>query len=111
MADRPATTRPLDRVFDALRTQDRRRVLHVLSAAESDDGRAVTLRDTMPPGNDEATYLTRMRHTDVPKLVDYGYVEYDDESDVLRPGSRFDEIERVIETLFENEEHLPGEFP
>lgn len=109
MADRPASTPPLDRVFDVLRAQDRRRVLCHLAASDRD--RAVSLRETIPEGRDPVAYRTRMRHTHVPKLETHGYVEYDDEADEFRPGPEFDEIAPVVETLVANREALPCECP
>jgi hypothetical protein len=64
-----------------------------------------------PPGLDDHSYRLRLRHTHLPKLADYDFVEYDAERALIRQGSRFDEIRPVIETLFENRTHLPGEYP
>lgn len=109
MADRPATEPPLDRIFDVLRAQDRRRVLCHLATGEHD--RTVPLRETIPESRDPVAYRTRMRHTHVPKLEEYGYVEFDETADAFRRGPDFDEIAPVVETLLSNRERIPCECP
>lgn len=109
MADSPESRRPLDRALDALSAPDRRRLLHRLG--RQNEPRALTLEATVPPGRDPDRYRIGMRHVHLPKLVDYGYVEFLAERELVRPGNRFEEIARVVTILFEGRNRLPGSFP
>lgn len=105
MADR-SSSRPLDRAFDALCAYDRRRILHILVKRDG-----LALGDATPPGRDTHRYRTEMHHTHVPKLVDYGYVEFDADREWVRRGPRFGEIARFVAVLLDNRRDLPGDFP
>ncbi|QLH80630.1 transcriptional regulator [Halosimplex pelagicum] len=99
-----------DRIFDALRTYHRRRLLRLL-AERREDELPLDLRETVPKRDDERTYLTRMTHQHLPKLADYGYVDYDREHERIEPGARFDEVTAVVELLLDDRRRLPMEFP
>ncbi|QLD88598.1 hypothetical protein HWV07_05950 [Natronomonas salina] len=50
----------------------------------------------------------RLYHVHLPMLVEYGFVEWDRESNTVVKGARFDAIRPVLELLEENHETLPA---
>ena len=51
--------------------------------------------------------LIEMRHTHLPKLVEYGFVEWDRDTHEVVKGPEFDEIEPLLELLDEHDDELP----
>jgi hypothetical protein len=47
-----------------------------------------------------------MRHVHLPKLDAAEYVDWDRETDDVRPGPRFDEIRPLLEVLLENRDRV-----
>ena len=54
--------------------------------------------------------LLRAHHVHLPKLADYGYVEWDRDENRVTRGSRFDEIRPLIELLDGRRDELPAEW-
>ncbi|MBX0297136.1 hypothetical protein EGH23_19860 [Halomicroarcula sp. F27] len=52
----------------------------------------------------------RMYHVHLPKLADYGLIEWDRENDEVRRGPNFDEMRPLLELLVANEDELPAEW-
>ena len=109
-----------DDVFDALAAGSRRHLLielathdpyHVpelsdgsLEVAEADEGLLRTHlagSGTIPGVNDD---LLRMHYVHLPKLVDYGFVEWDRDAHVVTKGPRFDDLRPILELLTDTRE-------
>jgi hypothetical protein len=48
-----------------------------------------------------------MRHVHLPKLVEYGFVVWDEDEHEVEKGPNFDEIRPVLELLNDHAEELP----
>jgi hypothetical protein len=100
-----------DEMFDALGAVQRRRVL--VGLLESPDD---SLRGLMDPGAEPGTETeftgdtVSMTHVHLPKLEDYGFVDWDEDADVVQAGERFDEIEPLLGLLDENQELISNDW-
>jgi hypothetical protein len=101
-----AQTRSFDEALDALADRQRRRVLLALVERNAQVTEpAVSQTDG---GDDDLDVLVRMRHVHLPKLEDYGFVEWDREADEIHEGPRFGEIRPLLELLDDHREDLPS---
>ena len=53
------------------------------------------------PGVDEE--LLRLHHVHLPKLADYGFIEWDRDAHVVTKGPRFDEMRPLLELLIDQQ--------
>jgi len=106
-----------DDAFDALADRRRRQLLVDLLHHEpqpvptlSDASRELlganeSLLDEFLSGNleidDADKTAVRMYHVHLPKLVEYGYVEWDRDADAVSKGKKFDAIHHLLEILDE----------
>lgn len=104
-----------DDVIDALADVQRRRILISLmahnpqdvSSAESDDSATGT---DAAAETDAVDRLVSMHHVHLPKLDDYGIVDWDQETDEVVKGPNFEEIRPLLELLQDHEDELPDEW-
>lgn len=94
-----------DQLFDALADVHRRRLLLALIDHNPQDVSAL-------PGvpwtvSESETVLTSKRHVHLPKLADYGLIEWDRDEQMVTKGPRFDEIEPILELLDDHHDDLP----
>ena len=96
----------MDRVMDILANRHRR--LMVLSLKR---GGVETETDLMfrSSGREEAEMA--LRHTHLPKLEEAGYIEWNRETGEVSKGSRFDEIEPILELIENHSDELPPGWP
>ena len=96
----------MDRVMDILANRHRR--LMVLSLKR---GSVETETDLMfrSSGREEAEMA--LRHTHLPKLEEAGYIEWNRETGEVSKGSRFDEIEPILELIENHSDELPPGWP
>lgn len=92
----------LDRQMDVLSNVHRRRLLIALrdKNPQNDGTNATSVEESQR----ERAIL--MRHVHLPKLVDHGYIDWDQESNRVTKGPRFDEIRPLIALFVENGETL-----
>lgn len=55
----------------------------------------------------DADGVVLMRHAHLPKLGDYGFIEWNEESNEVTKGPKFDEIRPLLELLDAHEDELP----
>lgn len=97
-------SRSFDDMINALAAVQRRRLLvALLEHNPQDDGPTVAAGDDAA----EEELLVTMRHAHLPKLVDYGFVEWDEAAGEVSKGPKFDQIRPLLELLVEHEEELP----
>jgi hypothetical protein len=101
--------RSFDDALDAL--ADRQRRVLLLGLLEHNPQVVDSVASKTDGGTDEVgdvDLLVRMRHLHLPKLEDYGFVEWDDEAGEVVRGPRFAEIEPLLELLDDHREELPS---
>lgn len=89
----------VDRILDAMADDERRRIL--VDLLEYDSG-AVSDSSEMPSGvpaeiAEPEEVLVRVRHLHLPKLDDYGLVDWDADERMVTRGPRFDEARPFLE--------------
>jgi hypothetical protein len=98
-----------DEMIDTLGAIQRRKLLLSLLDHNSRDGPAVVPADigseTGAGGRSGAIY-----HTHLPKLAEYGFIEWDRERSEVERGPNFDEIRPLLELLDEHEDELPTDW-
>lgn len=93
-----------DRLFEALANVHRRRLLFALVDDESQD---VSELAGVPWSLSESEEtMVNKRHVHLPKLADYGFIEWDRNDQLVSRGPQFDEIEPILECLGENRDQL-----
>lgn len=96
---------PLDRALDALADSSRRRLLLALlqqdrqGVGDAEISLHVAIRD-----DDVAAQQRRMVHAHLPKLEDVGFVEWDREANLVRPGPRFDDVRPLLRVLRDHDD-------
>ena len=100
----------LDRMFDALSHPLRRRVLMLAYRnATRDDQFPVEEIETE---NDDVEQLANeLYHIHLPKLDDEEYIEWDRDSNSIRRGPAFDDVEPLLRLMDDNQDELPEEWP
>lgn len=98
-----------DRVFKALAAEPRRQLIAAIAGAP--EGEAVALPEAaMNPDvrSDPERLELELRHRHLPLLADADYVEWQSAPFRASRGSRFAEVEAVIEALTANANAIPG---
>lgn len=98
----------MDDVLDALGDVQRRKLLVSLLAHNPQDDTPVIV------GSDEEAHLVkdliRMRHVHLPKLEEYGFIEWNRETHEVSKGPDFEEIRPILELLDAHEDELPTDW-
>ena len=95
-----------DDALDALAHVQRRRLLLSLLEHNPQDDSPVVLGDTESE-KEALESLTAMNHVHLPKLVEYGFIEWDRESNEVTKGPDFPEIRPLLELLDDHADELP----
>ncbi|MFC6721629.1 DUF7344 domain-containing protein [Halobacteriaceae archaeon SHR40] len=95
--------RPIDRTFDLLRHPVRRRILSLVIEhdARSEDAFSVADIET----EDDAIELptVELSHSQLPKLTEVGYIEWDVDTNTIQQRSNCDEIAPLLDWMAEDE--------
>lgn len=99
----------LDQTLDALGHVQRRKLLVALMDHNPQDDSPVVITDS---DSDEKAMrrLIRMKHSHLPKLEEYGFIEWDQESHEVIKGENFDEIRPLLELLDQHGDELPADW-
>ncbi|MBX0298227.1 DUF7344 domain-containing protein [Haloarcula nitratireducens] len=91
-----------DTTFDALANEHRRHLLVALLDETSQDA-AVHADETVEAGalQTKQQVRTAMYHSHLPKLADYGFIEWDMDSQEVLKGPDFGEIRPLLEYIAE----------
>ena len=95
-----------DDLFDALADSQRRRILVELLDHNPQDASVVPETKTT---TERERDLLMSHHVHLPKLDDYGFIEWDRSDGVVTRGPRFDEIRPVLESIDDLEDESSGE--
>ena len=98
-----------DDMLDALSNIHRRKLLISLLEHDAQGDGPVIIGDSKSEIDDGKRSVT-MRHVHLPKLVDYGFIIWNEETNEVMKGPEFDKIRPLIEFLKYNEEELPGDW-
>ncbi|WP_115864892.1 transcriptional regulator [Halorussus litoreus] len=101
----PDAADSFDDALDALADVQRRKLLVALLDHNPQDD-APVVDDGAP---DEAfERLVEMNHVHLPKLAEYGFVEWNREAHEVTKGPNFEEIQPLLELLEDHEDELPS---
>jgi hypothetical protein len=99
-----SVTVPFDEMLEAVADHHRRTLLVALLEENPQDELSVL-------GDDDALeYLTRMRHVHLPKLDEYGFINWDQEANEVTKGPNFAEIKPLLELLRDHGDELPEDW-
>ena len=101
----------LDEMFDVLRNPYRRRLLVALldhNPQEEDDPQIPA--DVSMADDDLDLLQVQMQHVHLPKLVQIGFVEWDEDANTVSKGPRFDEIRPLLELMRDHADELPDDW-
>lgn len=98
-----------DEMLNALGHVQRRKLLvSLLDHNPQDDAPAVVSESE--EAAETMTRLVQMEHVHLPKLEEYGFIEWDRENHDVSKGENFDEIRPLLELLAAHEEELPPDW-
>ncbi|WP_137284878.1 ArsR family transcriptional regulator [Halorussus salinisoli] len=93
--------------LEALGRYERRRLLLGLSTANPHEDSRIDFGE-LDRNSGELDPLVVMRHLHLPYLEERGFIRWDRDNQVVSKGSRFDEMEPLLQLLREIEDELPG---
>lgn len=102
-------TRSFDDMVDALAHVQRRKLLIALLESNPQDDTPAVLDDS-DSDTDAVERLVSMNHVHLPKLADYGFIEWKEERHEVIKGPKFDEIRPLLELLDDHEDELPDDW-
>jgi hypothetical protein len=97
----------VDRVFDALSAEPRRRLVGSLLDAEASDHVSLPDGVSRPDGRMTDELRLELVHRHLPMLADAGFVEWERDPLSVGRGPRFGEVVAVFETVSTNAADLP----
>lgn len=95
----------IDRLFDAMANEHRRRLLLTLAEDNPEDGAVVRVPDDVAASEEDLQTLeTKLHHVHLPMLADGEFIEWNRETCAVRKGPRFEDIYPMVELLSEYED-------
>lgn len=101
-------TTALDELFDAFSDANRRHVLTQLYDQTQGGVPEVPVAELTGQGEERGPGATRLRHSDLPKLDAAGFIDWERNRHVVRPGRRFGDVVSLIEVLASHRDELPS---
>lgn len=98
-----------DDMVDALADVQRRKLLTALLEHNPQDDAPVAVADSNSE-SDAVERLVSMQHVHLPKLVDYGFIEWNKETHEVIKGPNFEKIRPLLELLDDHQEELPADW-
>ena len=102
-------TPSFDDMVDALADVQRRKLLVALLEHNPQDDTPVVMADSESDA-DAVERLVTMQHVHLPKLADYGFIEWNEDTHEVTKGPKFDEIRPLLELLANHEDELPADW-
>jgi hypothetical protein len=97
---------PFDAALDSLGHVRRRELLYALLDRDERDGLPVVPADSTD-GADTLERLVAVDHAHLPKLAEYGFVDWNRETGEVTRGAEFDGIVPLLRLLSDHEGELP----
>ena len=98
-----------DDILAALANVQRRKLLvRLLDHNPQDDTPAVVADSEQD--RDAVEQLVSMQHVHLPKLEEYGFIEWDQDTHEVRTGPNFTEIQPVLELLAAHSDEIPDDW-
>jgi predicted transcriptional regulator len=98
-----------DDMVDALAHIQRRKLLIALLEHNPQDDTPMVVADS-ERDTDALERLVSMQQIHLPKLADYGVIEWNKDSHEVMKGPNFDEIRPLLELLDDHEDELPEDW-
>jgi hypothetical protein len=108
--ERAADPTSPDVMFDVLRNSYRRRILLAVSDYSPSDEGEFTLPEFATDEQDLTELRPVLYHTHLPKLAEYGYIEWDPDTETIRQGPHFGEIAPLLAVLVDHRDELPADW-
>jgi hypothetical protein len=96
-----------DDMLDALADVQRRKLLVALIEHNPQDDAPVVIAGSESE-SDAVERLLLMKHVHLPKLADYGLIEWNEDTHEVLKGPNFDEVRPLLELLDAHEDELPA---
>lgn len=109
MENREDQSISFDDMVDALADVQRRKLMTALLVHNPQNDSPVVIADSDKDADDLGR-LVSMNHVHLPKLVDYGFITWDEETHEVAKGPNFDEIRPLVELLDNHEDELPDDW-
>ena len=103
---RDTRSRSFDELLDAVGHVQRRKLLVALLSHNPQDDEPVVI-DADESADEEFARLVEMQHVHLPKLEEYGLIDWNRETNEVSKGPQFDEIRPLLELLRDHEDELP----
>lgn len=97
---------PVDDALDALGHIQRRKLLFALLDHDPQDDSPTILADSEDEA-DALEHLVGMNDVHLPKLAEYGYINWNRDAHEVTHGPNFDDIRPLLELLADHEDELP----
>mgnify|MGYP002762999200 CR=1 FL=1 len=98
-----------DDMVNALADIQRRKLLTSLLEHNPQDDTPTVVVDS-DSETDAVERLVTMQHVHLPKLADYGFIEWNKDTNEVMKGPKFDEIRPLLELLAKHEDELPEDW-
>jgi hypothetical protein len=94
-----------DNTYTAVADESRRELLlELLERNPRNDAAYLPRDETSTPSPTESRTRLQMYHTHLPKLVEYGYVEWDKDDHELTKGPEFDDVRPLLEFIADRDD-------
>lgn len=101
--------RTTDEILDGLSHVQRRKLLRALLVHNPQDDDGIKI-DEDESTTQEIERLVEMNHVHLPKLENYGFIRWDQNTGEVSKGPNFDEIRPLLELLADHEDELPDKW-
>jgi hypothetical protein len=101
----------LDRMFDALKHPYRRRILVLVNEHNFRDEDEFAAEEITTDDDDLELFTIKLYHVHLPKLVEAGYIDWDEEARTIGKGPEFEEIAPLLRLMADHRDELPADWP
>lgn len=104
----------LDVMLDVLSNSRRRRILLAVADHNPRDEDEFTPDEVAADQTDDECLErlnTSLQHVHLPKLAERGYIEWEPNTQTVRRGPNFDDIEPLLRLMEEHRDELPDDWP